>query len=181
MSRLREFDIAFVGLKPGIHNFEFEVDNKFFENFGEQDFENCQAVVRVTLEKTNGLMLLKFDVDGSVDAICDRCGNPLKLSLWDEFHAVVKQVDNAEEMNANEEDPDIFYISRTESHLHLATLIYEFVLLSIPNQRECGEDEKGNSRCNKEVLEMLEKMKNRSNENNSPLKQGLEQFRKNQN
>lgn len=178
---MRDYDIAFVGLKPGVHNFEFEVDNKFFEEFGEQDFENCHAIVRVTLEKANSLMLLKFDIDGSADVICDRCGNPLKLTLWDEFNVVVKQVDDPEEMNENEEDPDILYISRTESHLHLATLIYEFVLLSIPTQRVCGEDEKGNSLCNKKVLDMLDMMKKRSNENNSPLRQGLEQFRKNQN
>lgn len=182
MSRMREFDIAFVGLKPGIHIFQYKVDDKFFENFGTTDFQNCLAIINVTLEKnSNGLMLLKFDVDGSVEGNCDRCGNPLHLSLWDEFNLVVKQVDNADEMNDNEEDPDIFYISRTESHLHLANWIYEFVMLSVPNQKTCGEDETGNSLCNKEVLDMLENMKKSTNENNNPLKKGLEQFRKNKN
>ena len=39
------------------------------------------------------------------------------MDLWDEFNMVVKQVENPDEMNESEEDPDIFYISRTESHL----------------------------------------------------------------
>lgn len=181
MGKMREYDIAFVGLKPGIHDFHFEVDNTFFENFNNPDFYHCHASIKLTLEKTNALMLLKFDIDGSVEVTCDRCGNPLKLVLWDEFNLVIKQVENAEEMNESEDDPDIFYISRTESHLHLAGWIYEFVLLSIPNQRMCGEDEKGGPQCNKEVLAMLEKMKNRTLENNHPLQKGLEQFKKNNN
>lgn len=181
MGKMREYDIAFVGLKPGIHEFHYEVDNQFFENFSTPDFFNCHANVKVTLEKSNALMLLKFDIDGSIEVTCDRCGNPLKLTLWDEFNLVVKPVENADQMNESEDDPDIYYISRTESHLHLASWIYEFVLLSIPNQRMCSEDEKGGPQCNKEVLEMLEKMKNRTTDNNHPLQEGLEKFKKNNN
>lgn len=179
MGKMREYDIAFVGLTPGIHEFHYEVDNKFFENFNSPDFFNCHAAIKVTLEKSNALMLLKFDIDGSVEVTCDRCGNPLKLTLWDEFNLVVKPVEDADQMNESEDDPDIYYISRNESHLHLASWIYEFVLLSIPNQRMCSEDEKGGPQCNKEVLAMLEKMKNNTIENNHPLQKGLEQFKKN--
>lgn len=181
MGKMREYDIAYVGLKPGIHHFQYEVDNKFFENFDNPDFYNCHAIVKVTVEKSASLILLKFDIDGNVEVTCDRCGNPLKLVLWDEFSLVVKPVENADEMNESEEDPDIFYINRTESHLHLAGWIYEFVLLSIPNQRMCSEDEIGGPQCNKEVLAMLEKMKTQPVENNHPLEKGLEQFKKNKN
>jgi hypothetical protein len=30
MGKRREFEIAFVGLKPGIHEFTYEVDDSFF-------------------------------------------------------------------------------------------------------------------------------------------------------
>lgn len=181
MGKLREYDIAFVGLKPGIHEFHYKVDNKFFENFGNTNLvpESCKASVKVTLDKSNALMLLKFDIDGNVEVPCDRCGNPLNLALWDEFNLVVKPVDNAGEMNETESDPDIFYISRTESHLHLANWIYEFVSLSIPNQRVCPEDEMGRPTCNKDVLAMLEKMKQEAVESNHPFQKVLEKFKKN--
>ena len=126
-------------------------------------------------------MMLKFEIDGSVNVICDRCGNSLMMDLWDEFNLIIKQVENPEEMNQNEEDPDIFYISRTESHLHLADWIYEFVILSIPIQRMCSEEEMGGPQCNKEVLAMLKKMRSQAIENNHPLEKGLEQFKKNNN
>jgi len=186
MGNRREFDIAFVGLKPGIHEFNYQVDDKFFANYQHPEqtntgFENCVAAVKVTLEKTGSLMLLKFEIGGKVTVECDRCGNPLPIELWDEFKLVIKQVDNAEEMNREEEDPDVFYISRTESHIHLADWIYEFVMLSIPNQRMCNEDEIGGAQCNKEILAMLQKMKSSATENNHPFQQGLEKFKRNNN
>lgn len=181
MGKMREYDIAFVGLKPGIHEYQYEVDDKFFENLNNSDLSGCKATVKVKLEKSASLILLKFDIDGSAMVNCDRCGNPLKLDLWDEFKMVIKQVENPEEMNANEEDPDIFYISHTESHLHLAEWIYEFVVLSIPNQRMCPEDEINGPRCNKEVLNMLKNMGNNSKNNSHPLKKELEKLKKNNN
>lgn len=180
MGNSREYDIAFVGLKPGIHEFNYQVDDKFFANYKETDFNNCYASVKLTLEKNNSFMLLKFEIGGSVNVICDRCGNTLPMDLWDEFKLVIKQVENPEEMNKNEEDADVYYISRTESHIHLADWIYEFVLLSIPNQRMCSEEEMGGPQCNKEILAMLKKMKSTVIENNHPFEKGLEQFKKKQ-
>src|SRR4051812_7950888 len=157
MSHQREYEIAFVGLKPGDHHFTHEITDKFFEPFQEQDFKNCQAVVKLKLDKKIGFMLLKFDVDGKVELICDRCGNNLQIQLWDEFNIVVKMVDDPDTMNEKEEDPDIYYISKSESHFSIADWIYEFINLSIPMQRMCKEDEVGGPQCNLEVLDKLRK------------------------
>ena len=176
MGNRREFDIAFVGLKPGLNEFIFDVDDKFFSAYSGADFTNCHAKIKLILEKNTSFLMLKFEVGGVVDVVCDRCGNTLAMDLWDEFKMVVKLVDNPEQMNATEDDPDIYYISRTESYLHVADWIYEFVSLSIPMQRMCGEDEIGGPQCNKEVLDMLKKMAGKI-ENNNPLSKGLEKFK----
>ncbi len=181
MGNRREFEIAFVGLKPGIHEYNYEVDEKFFANYQQTDFSHCQANIKLKLEKNTSFMMLKFEVGGSVNVVCDRCGNTLPMDLWDEFNMVVKQVENPDEMNDNEEDPDIFYISRNESHIHVADWIYEFVSLSIPMQRMCDEQEIGGPLCNKEILAMLKKMGSGVIENNHPLQKGLEKFKKKNN
>ena len=67
MSHRRAFDIAFVGLKPGEHQFDYQIDDKFFEEFQQQDFEHCNATVKLTFDKKIGFMLCKFDIDGKVD------------------------------------------------------------------------------------------------------------------
>jgi hypothetical protein len=61
MTGRREYEIAFVGLKPGLHYYEYSIDDKFFTAFQQQDFKNCQADVKVTLIRRNGFMLLKFE------------------------------------------------------------------------------------------------------------------------
>jgi uncharacterized metal-binding protein YceD (DUF177 family) len=177
MSNRREFEIAFVGLKPGIHVFEYRIGDKFFTEYGEQDFQNCQANVKLTLEKNTGFMLLKFDVDGTVDVSCDRCGNPLKMQLWDEFNIVVKMVEDPQVMNDQEEDPDVYYIGHNESHLYVSDWIYEFINLSLPMQKMCPEDEIGGPQCNKEVLEKLKQMENDTEQTTNPIWKGLEQFK----
>ncbi|MFY7965723.1 MAG: YceD family protein [Chitinophagaceae bacterium] len=177
MGNKREFEIAFVGLKPGIHVFNYDIGDSFFETYGSQDFTNCKAKVKLSLDKNNGFMQLHFDISGVVDVDCDRCGNALTKDLWDEFDMVVKLVEEPDEMNNTEEDPDVFYISRTESHLMVSDWIYEFVNLSVPMQKMCGEDDNGKSLCNQEVIEKLKQMEADVNKVANPLWHGLEKFK----
>jgi uncharacterized metal-binding protein YceD (DUF177 family) len=175
----REYEIAFVGLKPGQHEFNYEVGDKFFAEIGQQEPRNIRATIKLTLDKHNSFLLLKFEIGGKVDLSCDRCGNPITKELWDEFEMLVKMVDNPEEMNEADEDPDVFYISRTESHIDVANWIYEFVNLSIPTHPMCEESEYGGSLCNKEVLEMLKRMnvEEEQKKSENPIWKGLDKFR----
>jgi len=177
MSNRREFEIAFVGLKPGVHEFEYSINDQFFATYGEQDFRNCQAKVKLSLDKKSSFFQLKFDIDGTAEVDCDRCSNAINKVLWDEFNIVVKMVDNPDEMNEQEEDPDIYYISRGESHLKVADWIYEFVNLSVPFQKMCSEAEKGGPQCNIEVLEKLEAMEKLARNESNPQWKGLDKFK----
>jgi uncharacterized metal-binding protein YceD (DUF177 family) len=176
MAGRRDFEIAFVGLKPGQHSFEYDIDARFFEEFGPQDFENPKVHISLQLEKNTGFMMLKFEVGGSVEVQCDRCGNKLPLDLWDEFEVLVKMTDNPDEQNEEEEDPDVFYISRTESHIEVKKWIFEFINLSIPMHKMCKESEIGGPQCNKEVLARLAKMNPQPAKDKSIWKD-LDQFR----
>src|ERR1700721_4402977 len=155
MSSRREFEIAFVGLTPGVHEFFYRITDKFFEAYNQQDFRHCETNIKLSLDKKNGFMLLKFEIGGKIEICCDRCGNMLPLDLWDEFNILVKLVEDPDIMNRQEEGPDVYYISKGESHLHVSDWIYEFINLSIPLQRMCKEEEIGGKYCNKDVLNML--------------------------
>lgn len=178
MGKRREFEIAFVGLKPGLHEFTYEVNDNFFAEVENRDFTNCTASIKLQLDKKSSFMLLKFEIGGKADVMCDRCGNTLMMDLWDEFNMVVKMVEDPEEMNTLEEDPDVFYISKTESHLHLNDWIFEFVSLSVPFQKSCKEEELGGPKCNNEVLEKLKQMEaNEAARNANTIWKDLEQFK----
>ncbi|HQW85257.1 MAG TPA: DUF177 domain-containing protein [Ferruginibacter sp.] len=179
MAAKREFEIAFVGLKQGVHEFNYTVNDKFFIEKGDPDFTNCTANIKLLLDKKSSFMLLKFEIGGKADVHCDRCGNTIDMDIWDEFSMLIKLVENPDEMNAQEEDPDVYYISRTESHIDVANWIYEFVLLSFPLQKLCSPDEMGNPKCNKDVLEKLKSMEAKEEQTNAnQLWKGLEQFKK---
>jgi uncharacterized metal-binding protein YceD (DUF177 family) len=178
MKPLREFEIAFVALKPGEHTFQYQITDSFFENYGPQDFTNCEATVKLLLEKNNNFFLLKFEVGGKATVNCDRCGQPFELQLWDDFNQIVKVVDNPEEM-IGDEDPDVAYISKSESHLNVAEWIYEFINLSIPMQRIHPANADGKSGCDPKILEMLDNMSQQSGEKENPIWKDLDKFRQN--
>lgn len=176
MSNRREYEIAFVGLKPGVHEYNYPINDKFFEEYQEQDFKNSAANVRLLLEKNNNFMLLRFQVGGKAEVICDRCSNDLPIQLFEDFTVTVKMVDDPELMNNQEEDPDVYYISRGESHLYVKDWIYEFINLSIPMQKTCDYENMDGPYCNpaaREVLNSLKKEEQRQN----PVWKGLEKFK----
>jgi uncharacterized metal-binding protein YceD (DUF177 family) len=177
MSHRREFEIAFVGLKPGVHEFSYQLNDRFFEEYGSQDFQHCEASVKLKLEKSNGFMILRFEVGGKADVTCDRCNNELPLQLFDEFTVTVKMTDEPEQMNEQEEDPDVYYISRGESHLDVKDWIYEFVNLSIPMQKTCDYENMDGPHCNPSARELLKNMNPGDKKTDNPLWKGLEQFK----
>jgi uncharacterized metal-binding protein YceD (DUF177 family) len=177
MSSRREFEIAFVGLTPGLHEFYYRINDKFFEAYQQQDFRHCEVNIKLSLDKKVGFMLLKFEIGGKIEITCDRCGNMLPLDLWDEFSILIKLAEDPDLMNEQEEDPDMYYIARGESHLHVADWIYEFINLSIPIQRMCKEQNIGGPYCNKEVLEMLKKLNVGENKPQYTVWKGLEKFK----
>ncbi|HEY6503121.1 MAG TPA: DUF177 domain-containing protein [Chitinophagaceae bacterium] len=181
MGHRREFEIAFVSLKPGIHNYEYEIGDKFFEAFQQQDFFHCKAKVKLALDKKSSFMLLKFEIGGSLEVTCDRCNNHLPLELWDEFNITVKMVEEPELMNSQEEDPDVYYIGAGDSHVDVANWIYEFINLSIPMLRSCSFEKMDGPHCNKAAMDVLKKMsgpvEEKEEKKENPIWKGLEKFK----
>lgn len=179
MGHSKEYEIAFVGLKPGSHLFEYNITNSFFEPFQDQDFTNCEAHVKLHFDKKSGFFILKFEIGGTLQVICDRCNNTLPVSLWDDFTVMVKLVDEPQIMNEEETDPDVYYIGKQESHLDVANWIYEFINLSIPMQKVCTYEDMSGPYCNKEALKVLKSMEiaDKKEEGNNPIWKGLEKFK----
>jgi uncharacterized metal-binding protein YceD (DUF177 family) len=178
MSRRREYEIAFVGLKEGVHEYQYQIDDRFFEAFQHQDFHHCEAKVKLLLDKKSSFMQLKFEVGGKLVVTCDRCNNELPLDLWDEFNITVKLVEDPEMMNEEESDPYMYYIGLQESHLDVAGWIYEFINLSLPMQKTCSYEKMDGPHCNKEALKILKKINNvKKDKKDNPIWKDLEKFK----
>ncbi|MBP6623641.1 MAG: DUF177 domain-containing protein [Chitinophagaceae bacterium] len=155
MKHTRTYDIAFVGLKPGIHEYNYQIDDSFFENFEKPEFNQTQIEVKLSFDKKQGIFLLKFAINGKIIIACDRCGDDYEMNLWDEFELVVKQIDDELVAQKADEDAEVAYIGRSESLLDVSPWIYEFIILSVPIQHIHPDDKEGKSTCNPQALAYL--------------------------
>jgi uncharacterized metal-binding protein YceD (DUF177 family) len=179
MKHHREFEIPWFGLKDGLHEYQFEITDAVMANIG-QDYDgiaNIVAQVGLKLDKHNGFLQLHFDIDGTAEVICDRCGDPYPLQLWDEFDLIVKFTSDDEAADDDEsEDADIVFLPRTETILDVSEWIAEFVILSVPMQHIHPDLEDGSSGCNPEALRLLDKMRVQEDAKKN-IWTGLDQFK----
>lgn len=154
MNSLRPYQIPFIGLKKGLHHFQFEIDQTFFENFEGAQISNCNIEVKLDLDKKESFLLLNFMFHGVVDLPCNRCEVVLNFTIDGDYPIVVK-FDEHNEKEKDDSNADVIYINRNETHLDVSQLIYEFVILSIPYHRINCDNLKEPKPCNFEILNKL--------------------------
>ena len=81
MSKTKEYLIPFVGLKLGKHQFEYQINNAFFEIFDYNEFQNSDIKVNVVLEKKSTMLELSFKHKGTVNVPCDLTGEDFDLPI----------------------------------------------------------------------------------------------------
>jgi uncharacterized protein len=151
VNRLKEYNIQFVGLEPGNHQFEYEVKDSFFEHFEFSQIQHGDIKVTVSLEKMERMMIFDIGIEGDVLVTCDRCTNEFKLTLSDSQRLIVKL--GAEYL---EESEDVVVIPETDYQFDLSSYIYEFIHLALPARILHPDDENGSSTCDPEMLRLLE-------------------------
>jgi len=161
MSILSFYNIAFKGLSQGKHIFDYEVEGKFFSEFKGGIVDEGKVNVRITLEKQSSLMIVGFDVEGSVDVQCDRCLEMYCQPIKSQERIFVK----FGEKEFNEGD-DVIWVSVNDYQLNVAQLIYEFICLAVPIKKVHPDDENGKSTCDPEMIKKLEKYIVREEDNN---------------
>jgi uncharacterized metal-binding protein YceD (DUF177 family) len=158
MGKSREYEIAWKGLKDGHHVYEYDTDAAFFQPWIDSldpEMLTWKGKVTVDFLKDTSLFQLHFRIEGTYESICDRCGDPLPIEVWDEHKLIIKLVDAEVEDPESVEDADFTVIQRSETVIDLAEWIYEYILLSLPIQKLHGEDSDGRSMCNPEALKYL--------------------------
>lgn len=149
MNQLSKYRIVYQGLAEGKHEFDFQVDNMFFENLEYSDIKSGDLKVNVLLNKKSTFLELDFQLNGSVDLTCDRCLEHYKQPIEFESRLFVKF---SEESGSAE---DVIYLSPADHEIDIAHYIYESIKLSIPLKRVHPEDKNGDVTCNTEMLEKL--------------------------
>ncbi len=131
MERLRNYDIAFSGLKDGKHEFQFEINKKFFQLFDtEQEFTSPVIHAEVLMDKHSTFLEFNIHISGSVQLICDISNDDFSHPIENEIKVLVKFGSEYDDS-----DVDVITISDNAHAFNVAQLIYEDVMLSIPMKK----------------------------------------------
>lgn len=151
MKALKEYVIPFVGLKEGEHDYAFDIDAGFFENFDNSEIIKADVHVDVKLEKQERMLIFDFITTGNMVIPCDRCLADLVVPVKGNDRLIVKFGQEWEE-----ESDEVIVIPEKESHVDLSNFIYEYIMLKLPIQRVHPEDR---GLCDPEVIEKLDEHK----------------------
>ena len=151
MKNLKEYTIQFVGLKQGGHDFEYEIGNTFFDQYGYDDFNAINVNVNLKLVKKPTLMELIFQVRGIVNVNCDLTNEPYEHPVDGGYTLVVKF---GQEYNDGLED--ILILPYGEYEVNIAQYIYETIVLALPTKRVHPGVKDGT--LDSEILDKLEEL-----------------------
>lgn len=130
MKKTNEFLIPFVGLKLGKHQFEYQIDKSFFENFDYDEFEQSDIKVNVVLEKKSTMLELHFKHKGTVHVPCDLTSEMFDLPVKGTFRLVVQFGDAY-----NDDNDELLILPHGEHQIDVSQFIYEMIALSVPFKR----------------------------------------------
>ena len=150
-----KYNIEFKGLKEGLHDYEFTIDDKFFEHFEESLVEVGAVKVEVQLEKRSAFLKLHLHLKGWVEINCDNCLEDYHQNIEIETEQFVKF---GEETEFDDGD-NVIWVLPEEHAINLAQIIYEYIILSIPlkHVHPDSSDDGGENSCNPEMLKRLNK------------------------
>jgi len=161
LKSLRNYSIPFTGLKLGKHQFEYIINDAFFEEFEYSLVKKADLICRVELERQEVMLILNFHISGTIDADCDRC-----LAQYPQPVDIREQQVAKFSEEAIDENEDIIVLTKNDHEVNIAGLIYEYINVAIPFITVCIDGGK-TPYCDKEMLASLDKLTANTEQNES--------------
>lgn len=149
--KMKEYGIAFKGLKDGTHVFEYRLGDAFFELFEQPQVETGALLATVTLIKSSRMMEFQFHIEGAVGTTCDRCLSNVEVPINYDGTIYVNFGDKYDEPTE-----EIVVLPHEEHTFNVAEFMYEFIAVSVPIRHVHPDNEDGVPGCDPEMLEKLD-------------------------
>lgn len=153
MKYLKNYKIPFSGLAAGKHNFEFEIDNKFFDCFEHSLVKKGNLLANVSLQKQENMLVVNFDIKGDIELTCDICLSQFDAPVHFQERIIIKfTIEEGDDYDTEE----VIVLNKTDHEFDIATLLYEYINVQVPFYAKCGEQGKG-VECDPEMISHLAK------------------------
>ena len=154
MDSLKEYNIDFVKLNFGQHDFNYKIDDTFFDLKENSLIERGAVNVHLHLDKKERIMNLTFNFEGIIETDCDVCLDIFDLPVKGKESLVVKITEEPKES-----DGEIIYLGPNDISFNVYDPIYEFICTSIPMVKTCKDNAGGKKQCNPQMLKFLSESK----------------------
>ncbi|WP_316808525.1 DUF177 domain-containing protein [Pedobacter agri] len=151
MKPLKQFSIPFTGLKLGVHHFDYELDDRFFNAFEYSLIKSGNLKVDLELEKQETMLLLKFKVMGTVNLDCDKCLSEFAYPV----NLYERQIVKFAEDELESDDEEIITLSRKDTEIDISAPLYEMINVAVPYIKNCEQADKD---CDQEMIDRLEQL-----------------------
>ncbi len=152
MEYLNKYRIDHKELALGNYQYQFSIDDKFFESFEKSEIESGKLEVTVDLAKESRVITLDISITGTVRMQCDRCLDFFDFQIDFNGKLYVKHEGTADR-------EDVIIVLSDEPDINLAQYFYESIHLMLPLKRIHPNDKNGNSTCNQDMIELIEQYK----------------------
>jgi uncharacterized protein len=146
MLKSSPYILQFSGLKLGKHCFEYILEASFFDSCESFGIQSGNGIVNAQLEKKETMMLLSLTIEASIDVLCDRCNENMKLDVEGQMELIYKYgIEESLDESLVILPPDSYQIDMFQP-------IYELIVVSLPSRFVHANDG-----CNPDVLKFLSK------------------------
>jgi uncharacterized protein len=130
VGRSREYAVPFAGLPEGNHEFQFKIDDRFFEHFPETEIHKGLLDAGIQMEKGPDFLTLQINIRGLVEVICDRCLEPFDLPVDCTNKLYVRFGERT-----YEQSEEVLILASGENEVDMAQYFYEFIHLALPYRK----------------------------------------------
>ena len=117
-------------LKAGIHHYDFEIKDSFFQLMGTSLIEKGNLRAQVILDKNTDFFKLNFLIKGHVNLICDRSLEEFEQYIDLNKSLIIRYGDKTKEVS-----DDLETITSDTLTIDLGKYIYEYIGLEIPYKK----------------------------------------------
>lgn len=152
-----EYIIEYAALPAGEHHFEFDITNKFMQQYHSEPLENSYQIhTQITMIKYNHSIQAKVKITGTVSVFCDKCLIPYLYPIDIESHLVIQKG------NPENSTDEIIMVEENNNKINFSQYLYETISLALPYKMvPCEEFE--NVRCDREILNKIQQNLSKQN------------------
>lgn len=131
------------GLPAGKSDFSWHAGKEFFDGFENSEILDADLSVRAAIEKSGSYLGADITVEGTLTVPCDRCLEPLAMSVDELVRLSFKFGDEPAGGGADaaEGEREVVWLPADGGDLDLSQIVYDYACLALPMQRVHAEGE----------------------------------------